>query len=186
MPARTVSQLHRLREVSSRGNALVKELRRALSQGEPGKDGWIGLEGVRVIEEAIRSGLQLHAVFVRESSKDRAERLLPQLSHHVETVLLLDGVFDSAVATEHPQGIAALATPRHSTLQEMLAPAMPLVVIAAGIQDPGNFGTLLRSAEAFGASGVVACEGTVAPFNSKVVRAAAGSLFRLPVIATKF
>jgi TrmH family RNA methyltransferase len=186
MPTRTASQLHRLREVSSRGNALVKELRRALSQGEPVKEGWIGLEGLRVIEEAIRSGLRLHAVFVRESSKERAERLLPQLSHHVETVLLPDSVFDSAVATEHSQGVAALASPRASSLEEILTAPVPLVVITAGIQDPGNFGTLLRSAEAFGASGVVACEGNVAPFNAKVVRAAAGSLFRLPVVTANF
>src|SRR5579864_7748310 len=112
MATRTASQLHRLREINSRSNALVQELRRALAQGEPGKDGWIGLEGLRIIEEAIRSGLRLRAVFVRESSKERAQKLLPQLSHHVETVLLPDGVFDSVVATEHPQGIAALATPR--------------------------------------------------------------------------
>jgi len=186
MATKTASQLHRLREVSSRSNSLVKELRRTLAQGQPSGEGWIGLEGIRVIEEAIRSGLRLHAVFFRGSSEDRAERLLQQLSSHVETILLPDDVFDSAVATDHPQGVAALAAPRKSTIEEMLAAPMPLVVVAAGIQDPGNLGTLLRSAEAFGASGVLACEGTVSPFNAKVVRAAAGSLFRLPVIAAKF
>lgn len=186
MATRTASQLHRLRQVSSRSNSLVKELRRTLAQGQPSPEGYIGLEGIRIIEEAIRSGLRLQAVFFRGSSEDRADRLLQQLSHHVETILLPDDVFDSAVATENPQGVAALAVPRKSTMDEMFAAPMPLVVVAAGIQDPGNLGTLLRSAEAFGASGVLACEGTVSPFNSKVVRAAAGSLFRLPVVSAKF
>src|SRR5436305_3259076 len=186
MATKTASQHHRLRAVSSRSNALLKELRRTLALGQHESESWIGLEGIRAIEEAIRSGLRLHAVFFRESSQDRAQRLLQQLSSHVETILLPNDVFDSAVATDHPQGVAALAVPRKSTLEEMFALPMPLLVAAAGIQDPGNFGTLLRSAEAFGASGVLACEGTVNPLNAKVVRAAAGSLFRLPVVAAKF
>ena len=59
------------------------------------------------------------------------------------------------------------------------------VIVLAGLQDPGNLGTILRSAEAFGSAGVVLGEGTVSPFNSKVIRASAGSIFRLPVILTK-
>ncbi|MGH9556968.1 MAG: TrmH family RNA methyltransferase, partial [Terriglobales bacterium] len=64
-------------------------------------------------------------------------------------------------------------------------PQPPLLLVACGIQDPGNLGTMLRSAEAFGASGVLLGEHTVSALNSKVVRAAAGSLFRLPVLRTK-
>jgi TrmH family RNA methyltransferase len=59
------------------------------------------------------------------------------------------------------------------------------VIVLAGLQDPGNLGTILRSAEAFGSAGVVLGEGTVSPFNSKVIRASAGSIFRLPVIIGK-
>ena len=67
----------------------------------------------------------------------------------------------------------------------MLRPYQPLVIVLSGIQDPGNLGTILRSAEAFGASGVLLGEGTVSQFNSKAVRASAGSAFRLPVVAVK-
>jgi len=59
------------------------------------------------------------------------------------------------------------------------------IIVLAGLQDPGNLGTILRSAEAFGSAGVVLGEGTVSPFNSKVLRASAGSVFRLPVIIGK-
>jgi RNA methyltransferase, TrmH family len=171
----------RLRTVSSRQNPLVKELRQAFSQGQA-VDGRCAVEGLRLIEEAIRSRLKLHALFIRESSQAKAERVLDQLSKHAEAILLPDSVFDSAVVTEHPQGIAALVKVREHTLESALAVVPALIVIAAGIQDPGNFGTLIRSAEAFGATAVIGAEGTVNQWSPKTVRASAGSIFRLPVV----
>jgi RNA methyltransferase, TrmH family len=176
----------RLRRVASRQNPLVKELRRAFHQGEPTADGYIAIESVRMIEEAIRSGLRFRAVFVSESAQARAERLLPQISTHVETLLLPDEVFQGAVATETPQGVAALVKLKTHKLEDLLAVPGPLIIAAAGVQDPGNLGTMIRSAEAFGASGVLVGAGTVSPYNPKVVRASAGSLFRMPVLAVEF
>ncbi|MBZ5630581.1 MAG: RNA methyltransferase [Acidobacteriia bacterium] len=178
-------QPDRLRPVASRQNALVKELRRAFRDGEPTPGGCIAIESVRTIEEAIRSGLRLQAVFFSESARARAERLLPQLAAHVETLLLPDDVFQSAVATETPQGVAALVRLKSHTLDNILSVPDPLIIAAAGVQDPGNLGTLIRSAEAFGAAGVLVGAGTVSPYNPKVVRASAGSLFRLPVVAVE-
>jgi RNA methyltransferase, TrmH family len=123
-------------------------------------------------------------LFVRESAQAKAQRILDQLSKHAEAVLLPDRVFDSAVLTDHPQGIAALIKVHEHDLQTVLSPRPALAVVAAAIQDPGNFGTLIRSAEAFGASGVVGIEGTVNHWNPKTVRASAGSIFRLPVLRT--
>jgi TrmH family RNA methyltransferase len=182
-----------LRNISSAQNALVKELRRAFHKSELTPDGHCAIEGVRNLEEAIRSGLRLKAVFFSESAVSRAEALLPQLSKHTEKLLLPDKVFQNAVPTETPQGLAALVKVRTFRLQDVLgedAPGKDLpgrhqqapIVVAVGVQDPGNLGTMVRSAEAFGATGVLATEGTVSPFNSKAVRASAGSLFRLPVI----
>jgi TrmH family RNA methyltransferase len=176
----------RLRRVSSRQNALVKELRRAFHDGAPAADGSIAIESVRAIEEAIRSGLRFRAVFFAESAQTRAGRLLPQLSANVETLLLPDEVFQSAVATETPQGVAALVRLKVHKLDDLLDVPGPLIVGAAGVQDPGNLGTIIRSAEAFGAAGVLVGAGTVSPYNPKVVRASAGSLFRLPVVAVEF
>ena len=171
----------RLRAVSSRQNPQVKQLREAFAQGRP-VDGMCAVEGIRLIEEAIRSGVKLHALFVRESAQARSERILDQLSKHAEALLLPDSVFDSAVLTEHPQGLAALVKVREHTLESALAAAPAMVVVAAAIQDPGNLGTLIRSAEAFGATVVVATEGTVSQWSPKTVRASAGSIFRLPVV----
>lgn len=178
----TEANLDRLRPVSSRQNALVKELRSAFQSGAPTADGHCALEGVKILEEAIRSSWKLKAVFFSEAGRGRAGRLLPQLGSHTETLLLPDDVFRSAVLTETPQGIAALAKIREHTLDDMLRGPDPLILIAAGIQDPGNLGTIIRSAEAFGATGLLAVEGTVNPFNPKVIRASAGSVFRLPLL----
>jgi TrmH family RNA methyltransferase len=176
----------RLRRVEGRHNALVKEMRRAFSRAELTEAGDCAIEGVRILEEAIRSGLRFHAVFFSESAEGQAKRLLPQIGAHVETALLPDKIFASVVPSETPQGVAALVRYRQSSLEDVLGRVSvgPLMVVA-GLQDPGNLGTILRSAEAFGAAGVILGEGTVSPFNSKVVRGSAGSIFRLPVLRAK-
>jgi len=176
----------RLRRIEGRHNTLVKDLRRAFSRGELTSDGYCAIEGFRILEEAIRSGLRFRAVFFSESAAARAENLLSQLGAQVETLLLPDKLFANAVPSDAPQGVAALARWRKFSLENVLpkSKAGPLLAIA-GVQDPGNLGTILRSAEAFGAGGVLLGEGTVSPFNPKVVRASAGSVFRLPVARAK-
>jgi TrmH family RNA methyltransferase len=179
----TSSARQRLRRIEGRHNPLVKQLRQAFSRAELTDSGDCAIEGLRILEEAIRSGLRFSAVFFRESAQDRAERLLPQLGAHVETLLLPDSLFDSVIPSESPQGVAALVRLKEFSLEDILERLQvgPIVVLA-GLQDPGNLGTILRSSEAFGSAGVVLGEGTVSPFNSKVIRASAGSVFRLPMV----
>jgi TrmH family RNA methyltransferase len=182
----TASHQGRLRRIEGRHNALVKELRKAFAYGEPTSDGYCAIEGTRILEEAIRSGLRFRAVFFSQSAENKAERLLPQIGAHVETLLLPDKLFATAVPSESPQGVAALVRWKEFSLDDVLLKAQsgPLLAIA-GVQDPGNLGTILRSAEAFDAAGIVLGEGTVSPFNSKVVRASAGSVFRLSLTRAK-
>lgn len=172
----------RLRRVEGRHNALVKEVRQAFSRGELTTSGECAIEGFRIVEEAFRSGLKCRAVFFSESAEPRAARLLPQIGAHVETLLLPDKLFATAVPSQTPQGVAALVKLKTFSLDDVLGSSLggPVLVIV-GVQDPGNLGTSLRSAEAFGAKGVLLAEGTVSAYNSKVVRASAGSVFRLPI-----
>jgi RNA methyltransferase, TrmH family len=171
------------RIVQSKQNARLKELRRALAH--PGRDhrGLAGIEGPNLLDEALRAGLNVASVFVAEGS----ERLLDGLRLPPETEILLlpKELLDSALATETPQPIAALVEPPVWNWTHLLANRggnAPLVVILAGLQDPGNLGTILRSAEAFGASGVFSLPGTASAWNPKAVRASAGSVFRLPLL----
>jgi TrmH family RNA methyltransferase len=180
------SPQQRLRRIEGRHNAFVKELRQAFAHAERTEDGSCAIEGLRIVEEAIRSGLRFRAVFFKESAQNLAERLLPQIGAQVDTLLLPDKLFDGIVPSENPQGVAALMRLREFSFADVLERLqVGPVIVLAGLQDPGNLGTILRSAEAFGSAGVVLGEGTVSPFNSKVIRASAGSIFRLPVILTK-
>src|SRR5215469_13970884 len=130
----------RLRRVSSRQNACVKELRRLFHEARPNEEGEVAVESVHLVEEAIRSGLRLEAVFFSESARERAHKLIPQLSSHTELLLLPDDAFASAVPTETPQGVAALVRVKTHELDDALSPDPAMVVVSAGIQDPGNLG----------------------------------------------
>jgi len=172
-----------VRIVQSKHNARLKELRQAL--GSPGRKGELaGIEGPNLIEEAVRAGLAIRCVFVAQES----ERLLETLALPETTEILLVPrvALGTALTTETPQPVAALVEPPDWTWPHLLGgrgKALPLIVILAGLQDPGNLGTILRSAEAFGATGIVSLPGTVCAWNSKAVRASAGSVFRVPLIA---
>jgi TrmH family RNA methyltransferase len=171
------------RRVESRQNARVKELRAGLSRGARTVHNHIAVEGLHLVQEAVKSGLDLHTVFLQEGR----EGLLKQFpSGSAEVLILAEDVFLSATMTEHPQGVAALVGAPQFTVQAMFPNApgpAPLVVIAAGLQDPGNLGTLVRSAEAFGATGMILLPGTVSLWNAKTLRASSGSAFRLPVLS---
>jgi TrmH family RNA methyltransferase len=163
--------------VTSRANARVKQLRAAFAGQARLSGGMVAIEGEHLLLEAMRSGLPLKTVFLSEGVGAPPE----WIPRGVERMLLADEVFASAVATQHPQGIAALLLPPR---WEMAAEVKPdaLILIAAGLQDPGNLGTLVRSAEAFGATAVLTTQGTVSEWNQKALRASAGSVFRVPVV----
>jgi TrmH family RNA methyltransferase len=165
--------------ISSRTNVRVKQLRAAFVGQDRLSAGLLGIEGEHLLEEAIRSGIAVRTIFLTE------RQTVPEVASRTgaEVVWLTREVFASAVETRSPQGIAALIEPPKFELTDILKrQEVPLVVVAAGLQDPGNLGTIVRSAEAFGASGVITTAGTVSAWNPKTVRASVGSVFRMPVV----
>ncbi len=173
-----------VRIVQSKQNSRLKDLRRALAHPGRASQPLAAIEGPNLLEEALRAGLHLHCIFVAQGS----ERLLDRLSLPPETEVLLvpRELLDSALSTETPQPVAALIEPPQWTWPNILAApvnAKSLILVLAGLQDPGNLGTILRSAEAFAATGILCLPGTVSAWNPKAVRAAAGSLFRLPLLS---
>jgi TrmH family RNA methyltransferase len=177
-----------VRIVQSKQNARLKQLRRALALPlrERDREGraLAGIEGPNLLEEALRAGLRIDCVFLAQGSEHLLDGV--GLAAEMEVLALPGELLRSAVTTETPQPIAALIEPPDWTWAHVLGPqkkAAALVVILAGLQDPGNLGTILRSAEAFGADGILSLPGTVSAWNPKAVRASAGSVFRVPILS---
>ena len=159
----TIRDLHRRKGRERRGLALA--------------------EGVRLVEEMVGAAVDCKGAVISPAleATPRGSALAAALRNHgVRIETIGDRELGELAATEHPQGIVAVYQPREWALEQMLpTPGRPLVVLD-GVQDPGNVGTIARTALAFGGSGMVALPGTVDLANPKVVRSAAGALFVLP------
>jgi TrmH family RNA methyltransferase len=180
--------------ITSRDNQWLKMFRAALRGNGPERNHAIGVEGTKLVEDGLRSGLETEALLVSDTGEHNLGRILQAASESEagiprERILrTTDKLFAGIAGTETPQGVAALFRPPVWELDDVLRGAGPsrggatLVVVLAGAQDPGNVGTILRSAEAFGATGAITTRGTADPWSPKALRASAGSALRLPVL----
>jgi TrmH family RNA methyltransferase len=193
-PARNQRSAGATSIITSRDNRWLKEFRMALRGGLPTESGSVGVEGVRLVEEALRSGCPIQAVLFSESGERHHERLSPLIDRPeiaFPVIRTTDRLFEGIADTEHPQGVAALVEPRAASLGDILRvpgeACSALLVILAGVQDPGNVGTILRTASAFGATGAATVasgqSGTASPFSPKALRASAGAALHLPILA---
>jgi len=172
------------RAVSSPTNALIKVFRSALAEGAT-RQGWLAVEGPFLVEEALNAAPQAktHSVLVTAGAAEKFASLLSRLPIEAELTEVPDRLFESVAQTQSPQGIAALVELPIYTLEQVLAARDPLLVVACRIQDPGNLGTIMRSALAFSAAGFLTLKETVSPLNPKAVRSSAGAIFRLPLVS---
>jgi len=179
--------------ITSRENRWLRTFRAALRGKGPQSGEPIGVEGPKMVGDALRAGLEAEALLVSESGEPDLQDVLRAArecrSRVVDRILrTTDKLFESVTGTGTPQGVAALFGQRRWGIEDVLrGPGAlrenaPLVAVLAEVQDPGNVGTTVRSAEAFGATGVVATRGSADPWSPKALRASAGSALRLPVL----
>ena len=196
----------RTRIVQSSANRWVKALRAALThppalaRRSDAAAPLLALEGFHLVRAALGSGLIPAALFLRDGSQAEALATLEEalassarsndrsatmerLLQETEILVLPPALFAGLLATETPQPVAALVGAPPFSSEEIVGGPLPLVAVLAGLQDPGNVGTLLRSAEAFGATGALLLPATATPWNPKCLRASAGSALRLPMLA---
>ena len=144
-------------------------------------------EGVRLVEEALAAGVPVRGAVVSPALEvtRRGEALVRAL---LAAGIKVEHVDDRALTdfadTEHPQGVVAVIEPRDWSLDDILLGPRAAVLVLDAVQDPGNVGTMLRTALALGAAGVVALPGTADLSNAKVIRGSMGAFFRLPNVAT--
>ena len=173
--------MSRLEQISSPANSLVKELRRAVAQGGVTGDGYCVADGYHLLEEAVRSKTEIGVVIARP---DRVVTL-PPLPHDTRIIEMPTALFNSVAGTGTSQGVLTLLRlPLWKERDLLRSPG--LVVILDGVQDPGNAGTIVRTAEAFGATGVIFGKNSARPDNPKTLRASAGSLFRMPFLTAEY
>jgi RNA methyltransferase, TrmH family len=184
--------------ITSRDNKWLKMFRAALRGTGPTGDDALAVEGRKLVEDSLRSGLEAVALLVSESGERELEYILRAASESVAGIprarmlRTTDKLFESVAGTETPQGVAALFRQPAWQFEDILRGAAsvdgafiasaPLLVVMAAVQDPGNVGTTVRSAEAFGATGAVTTRGSADPWSPKAVRASAGSALRLPLL----
>ncbi len=185
--------------ITSRDNKWLKSFRAALQGTGPKEGDPIGIEGRKLVEDALTSGLEVRALLVSESGERELSRIL-EVAVDTEGGVprsrifrTTDKLFASVSGTETPQGAAALFRQPVWGLEDtfrgwslhhgsLRVAGSPLIPVLTAIQDPGNVGTIIRSAEAFGATGAIATRGTSDPWSPKALRASAGSALRLPLL----
>jgi len=166
-------------QLTSTKNPLLRSIRGAAAAGRPTEDGLIVAEGPHLLEEALSGEWQIEQVFATPGALNRHADLLSRIDAEIREISAR--AFESVAATEASQELLALLRPRAWNWAELVA-GRALVVALDAMQDPGNAGTIVRSAEAFGATGVILLQGSVRVANGKFLRATAGSIFRMPFV----
>lgn len=170
--------------ITSRQNARVVAARRLVERKQRRQQGRFLVEGVKLLELALQAGARPREAFVcHEQLVPAAAPLLARLQvARAELLPVSSGVMQALAEREAAEGLVATFDLWETSLDDLRLPGNDLVLVLDRLQDPGNLGTLIRTADAVGASGMVLIEPCVDPFDPKVVRGSMGSLFHLPLV----
>ncbi|MBN1571209.1 MAG: RNA methyltransferase [Acidobacteria bacterium] len=172
-------------QITSRNNPVLKTIRLVASGSHRAPEELVVAEGLRVLEEALNAGRRIEVVLISDrfgSSKREGALLNALLPGKVRIYRADSQLFKYVSDVQSPQGAIALVRMPKLSLDTLKPAQNTLILYACGIQDPGNLGTLIRTAAAAGASFACTSRGTVSPRNPKAIRASAGLYFRLPVL----
>ncbi len=171
-----------MEKITSRQNSRVKELVKLQSKKHRRQKQQFLLEGFTLIEAALQAGAALREIYISADieEKEELEKIKNLAGDGAIFINLSPPLMEEVSTTVNPQGIVAVAEKKTASLEDLLVKPEPLLLLAR-IQDPGNAGTLLRTAAGAGIEGVIALKGTVDLYNPKVIRSSMGGMFRASI-----
>lgn len=162
--------------IESKSNSLFKNLKKLKDKKYRNQSGTYLIEGLRFVDEAFKSGVKIESIIYTQEFKDKNEEYLER-GKDVDNIILSSALLKELSFTGTPQGVMAIVHMENKSLKDG-----DIVVLVDKVQDPGNMGTIIRTAHAVGAAGIIMTKGTVDIYNDKVLRSTMGSIFYLPVI----
>ncbi len=164
-------------EIESKNNNLFKEIKKLKEKKHRIKSNKYLIEGLRFVEEAIKSKVSIDSIIFTESFKEKNPELFLKINENIKLIQMNEALLKQLCSTENPQGIVGVINMQNKELK-----SGELVVLVDKVQDPGNMGTIIRSAHAAGAAGIVMTKGTVDIYNDKTLRSTMGSIFYIPIV----
>ncbi|MGG7154060.1 TrmH family RNA methyltransferase [Clostridium perfringens] len=164
-------------EIESKNNNLFKEIKKLKEKKHRIKSNKYLIEGLRFIEEAIKSKVSIDSIIFTESFKEKNPELFLKINENIKLIQMNEALLKQLCSTENPQGIVGVINMQNKELK-----SGELVVLVDKVQDPGNMGTIIRTAHAAGAAGIVMTKGTVDIYNDKTLRSTMGSIFYIPIV----
>jgi len=170
-------------KITSARNPLIKEIKSLHRKKGRMKNNAFIIEGIKIINEAIENDYPIEKILYTDQLLENREGVdfLNRLQNTCSLIYVSSNVFKEISDTENPQGILAVAQLRYRTIDEIILENNPFLLYLDEVQDPGNMGTIIRTADAFNIDGIIISQGCVDPYNPKVVRATMGSIFRTPL-----
>lgn len=172
--------------ITSKDNSVVKQLHSLSEPKYRKKEKIFLIEGIKMVEEALRDDLGVRKVIAAPSFVQHHGKGVLKLaeSKGIDVVWISERLMVALSESKTPQPAMGVVAMKQYSEEGLFARNMGIIVVAHQLQDPGNLGTIIRTAEAVGASGIAITSNTVDPFNAKAVRASMGSVLRLPIVHT--
>jgi TrmH family RNA methyltransferase len=188
-PEPTRTKENQMNEITSRQNPKIKQIRGLSQRKQRDAQKLFVVEGIRHVGEAIESGAEVEYLMVApdQLSSDYAQSLVEKAQDKgIEVISTTPDIFSSLAEKEHPQGLLAVVRQNLTPLDSLSPANFPWGAAVVAPQDPGNLGTILRTLDAVGASGLLVLEGGVDVFHPGAVRASMGALFTKAVVKASF
>jgi RNA methyltransferase, TrmH family len=169
--------------ITSKDNSVIKHVRALSDPKHRKKEQAFLIEGVKMVEEALRDKAGVTMVVASPSLVQHHGKGVIKLAEasSIDILWISDNLMDAIAESKTPQPVMAIVAMKEHGEDELLAHTSKLIVICHQLQDPGNLGTIIRTVEAVGAAGIALTPHTVDPYSAKAIRASMGSILRLPV-----